>query len=125
MLTNQLYAYGQIILLQSLVDDVYRERMEITSNITIKMSYFQAVLVYDLIFLVGVKDASNFECKFPINNNCKYSSCKYILGTHKVVINVIITKKNKIIFLGQFMYFLQEHFLKIKLSLFSIFSLVK
>lgn len=70
MLTNQLCAYGQIILLQSVVDDVYRERMEITSNITIKMSYCQAVLVYDLIFLMGVKDASNFECKFPINNNC-------------------------------------------------------
>lgn len=70
MLTNQLCAYRQIILLQSVVVyDVYRERMEITSNITIKMTYGQALWVYDLIFLMGVKDASNVNSLLTISNN--------------------------------------------------------
>jgi len=69
MLTNQLCAHRQIILLRSVEYDVYRERMEITTNITIKMTYGQALRIYDLIFLMGVKDASNVNHLLTISNN--------------------------------------------------------
>jgi len=108
MLTNQLCAYRQIILLRSVVYDVYRERKEITSNITIKMTYGQALWVYDLIFSMGVKDASNVNSLLTISNN--YIG---IVPVNTYYLQAGYFNEQKIIFSIYV-------FLKIKLSFFNI-----